>query len=82
MANKRRQDRFSSLSLRLLLDFCMKHSLKQVVQLELHHRYLLFERSEAAGQVAADSVRIQAFQDLGTGEVGEVSRPRPGAGIL
>jgi hypothetical protein len=60
----------------------MKHSLKQVTQLELHDRYLLFERSEAARQVAANSVRIQAIQNLGTGKVGQISRPRPGASFL
>jgi hypothetical protein len=60
----------------------MNHSLKQVVELELHHRYLLFERSETAGQVAANGLRIQAFQNLGAGEIGEVPRPGPDAGIL
>jgi hypothetical protein len=48
----------------------------------LHHRYLLFERSETAGQVAANGLRIQAFQNLGAGEIGEVPRPGPDAGIL
>ncbi|MGA3072453.1 MAG: hypothetical protein ABSG56_02055 [Bryobacteraceae bacterium] len=56
--------------------------MKQVVELELHRRDLLFERSETAGQGAANGVRIQAFQNLGAGEIGEVSRPRPDAGIL
>jgi hypothetical protein len=82
MANQRRQDQLPSRSLRLLLDLFMNHSLKQVVELELHHRYLLFERSETAGQVAANGLRIQAFQNLGAGEIGEVPRPGPDAGIL
>jgi len=60
----------------------MKHSLKQVTQLELHHRYLLFERSETAGQVAAGRAGIHALQNLGTGEIGEASRPRLGARFL
>src|ERR1022692_1547133 len=60
----------------------MRHSLKQVVQLKLHDRYLLFERSEAAGQMAAISVRIHAFQNLGTGKVGEIPSPRPVASFL
>jgi hypothetical protein len=49
----------------------MKHSLKQVIQLELNDRDLLFERC-----------RIQALQHLGTRKVGEIARACPGTSRL
>jgi hypothetical protein len=60
----------------------MKHSLKQVIQLELQCGYLLFERGEAAGQMASKRIRIETFQDFGTGKVGEVARACPVASFF
>jgi hypothetical protein len=60
----------------------MKDSLKQVIQLELQYRDLLFERGETAGQMASKRIRIDRFQDFGTGKVGEVARARPIASFL
>ncbi|HUE22886.1 MAG TPA: hypothetical protein VMQ86_14465 [Bryobacteraceae bacterium] len=70
------------LSLRPLFNPFMNYSLKQVIQLELHDRDLLFERSEPARQAGVNGMRTQTFQNLGSRKVGEVTRARLVAGFL
>ncbi|MGC9946227.1 MAG: hypothetical protein ABSF64_07640 [Bryobacteraceae bacterium] len=60
----------------------MKYSLKQVIQLQLHRCDLLFERSEAAGHGAPQTIRIHAFQYLAAGKIRKVARTRPLASFL
>ncbi|HTT65157.1 MAG TPA: hypothetical protein VMG35_25075 [Bryobacteraceae bacterium] len=56
--------------------------MKQLVQLGLHGRHLPLESSKAAGQVAAESPGIQAFQNFRARKLGQTARARPLAGFL